>query len=46
MRLVLDWDGQRVEADVETGRAAPAGSKVFFELPRDRLWEIPSDGTI
>jgi len=46
VRLVLDWDGQRVEADVETGRAAPAGSKVFFELPRDRLWEIPSDGTI
>ncbi|MDQ3759533.1 MAG: ABC transporter ATP-binding protein [Actinomycetota bacterium] len=42
VRVVLDWDAQRIEADVATGRVPPVGARVSFALPQDRLWRIPS----
>ncbi len=41
VRVILEWEGQRVEADVTTGAVPPAGSMVPFALPEDRLWKIP-----
>jgi len=43
VRLVLDWQGQRVEAMVDPAGAPAAGSRVEFSLPAERLWPLPGD---
>lgn len=45
VRLVLDWQGQRVEAMVDPAEAPAAGALVGFTLPAERLWPLPGDAS-
>ena len=40
LRLILDWQGQRVEALVDAGSAPAAGTEVAFALPEGNLWKV------
>jgi ABC-type Fe3+/spermidine/putrescine transport system ATPase subunit len=40
VRLILDWNGQRVEALVDPSAAPSVGSETGLELPRERLWRV------
>jgi len=39
-RIVLDWDGQRVEALVDPADAPRVGAEVAIGLPPERLWRV------
>jgi ABC-type sugar transport system ATPase subunit len=41
VRLLLDWQGLRLEALVDPAAAPSAGAEIAFELPAERLWRIP-----
>lgn len=43
VRLILDWEGQEIEALVDPGAAAAAGDVVDVTLPPDRLWRLPAE---
>ncbi len=43
VRLVLEWEQQRLEALVAPGAAPGAGERVAIELPNEALWQLPSD---
>ncbi|MGH2804513.1 MAG: ATP-binding cassette domain-containing protein, partial [Thermoleophilaceae bacterium] len=44
VQLVLDWEGQRLEALVDTAGVPAVGSTVPFALPDERLWRLPDGG--
>jgi ABC-type Fe3+/spermidine/putrescine transport system ATPase subunit len=41
VRLLMDWQGQRLEALVSPVDAPTAGERVAIELPRTGLWRLP-----
>jgi len=44
VRLLLDWNDQRVEALVDPAAAPAVGKELPFDLPGERLWRVDDAG--